>query len=160
MGCHTWFYKPCTRSYEEQRVVVIKNLTVQIEKFTDKNYIEQLLIQDWTETDIESHHNFYKRWLKRIQSGRKLWYAAIYSDRFNYFIDLNYLTEYHQGIFYIESSLHNIFRVSDYPDDRLLSIEDVVAFCTKRGIDLPQKDYQKIAQWYLSKPEGGLIRFG
>ena len=160
MGCHTWFYKPCTRSYEEQRAIVIKNLRVQVEKFTDENYIEQLFLQDWTETDIESHHNFYKRWLNRIESSHKLWCAAIYSNRFNYFVDFSSLTEYYKGVFYVEDSLHNIFRVADYPDDKLLCIEDVINFCEKRGIDLPQDDYNKIAQWFLIPPEGGLIKFG
>ena len=161
MGCHTWFYKPTVKTTEEIKELVLSYIESEIDLFSNPDYKARLLDHYsgiYTPQSIEYNLKFYSKWLLRIKSKRPIWFAAIYSDVFHY--KFGCLTKYYKGILYEESEQHDIFRVHDYPNDKLLSFNDVVNFCKKRGIDLPQHDCDKIAQWFLTAPEGGLIKFG
>lgn len=163
MGCHTWLYKPCTKSKRRIKKEVISYIEDSLEELYDPLEVERFLSYRDKEEDeyyfsleaLEDLRAFYKVWLRRIQSNHPLWQAAIYSRRFH-----ERPVEYKEGVFYVGHHLHNIFRWKDYNSPNLYSYKQTIMFCKARHIRLSIKQHLQLLCFFYSPPIGGLIRFG
>ena len=165
MGCHTWFWKPTTKTREQLLEIVITYCEEQIEEYSKPERIKYLLSCTYEDhgftmslQEIEDHRNFYTRWLRRLQSGKPIWQAAIYSYR----LDNAYgcMTQYRDGVFYEECELHDLFRYHCYDAPDLHSVEGVLDLCITHNIEIGTDSLLRLYHFFYSEPTGGLITFG
>lgn len=157
MGCHTWFYKPSTKSTVEIKSIAINNIEEHILYYSNESNrvkINKLCRDQWSKHEWDKCLAFYKRWLRRIQLDIPLWNVAIYYYLFHKD------TYYKNGIFYEYTNLlHDVFCVDDYPDDKLTSIQETLNFIKSRHILLDSNQLDILKEFFNTEPKGGLIRF-
>lgn len=161
MGCHTWFYKPTTKTTEEIRSNVINFIRRKIEYYKDirnrDKFNEEFGGKStyWSEKDFNKTRVFYERSLRRIQSGSSYWSVLIYSRRFH-----NSIVYYTNGVFYEDFDLHDVFRIKGYPKNLLTTFEDTLGFIKTNSISIDDEGLRTIKEFFDIEPKGGLIRFG
>jgi hydroxymethylpyrimidine pyrophosphatase-like HAD family hydrolase len=180
MGCHTWFFKPYNISKDKVRNNVINTYKRSI-KFYDnminhRDKIDLELLETYPEWTIDygiKQKAIVERQLKIVKKG--LCEIAIY----NKYHTSNYnVTSYNckKQIFYISSNdlPHDVFRIGDYPDDILFSLEETLKYLednddniyytstcfdkTDRNI-LKQEAIKQLVKFWKKYPEG-MINFG
>lgn len=160
MGCHTWFYKPTSKTREQLRDETLINIQNKIDKYKDPNYIEHLLKlghtnHPFTRENIKDLAEYWERWFRRISSSKPMWQAATYSYQIH-----GKLSEYKNGIFYEEHKYHDLFRGGWYDTPDLHSLDDTLQFCSEKQIELTTDAMLSLFHFFYSHPVGGLITFG
>lgn len=165
MGCHTWFWKPTTKTKEQLLQIVIAYCTRQIKSYGEPEHITYLLSCTYEDDgftmslqEIEDYRNFYTRWLRRLQSGKPIWQSAIYSRRLGDAYDC--LTRYRGGVLYEEHDYHDLFRGGWYDTPDLHDMEEVLDFLAVHQIELTTDALLRLYHFFYSAPIGGLITFG
>lgn len=145
MGCHTWCYKRASISDEEIIAIARKKVDEQLSK---------------TEEEIKADNEKYSakcsydEWQQMAREHEKLiiekdWEAVMDNLLIDY--------EYRNGVFYEDAEFHDIFRVGNYPDDELFSLEQTTDYLAKtQHYDL---DKPYLEEFWNKYPDG-MIRFG
>jgi hypothetical protein len=165
MGCHTWFWKPTTKTKEQLQDIVTAYCTEQIREYSEPAHIDYLLSCTYEDhgftmslQDIENQRNFYTRWLRRIQSNKSIWKTAIYSYQLG--DAYGCMTRYREGVLYEEYELHDLFRAGWYDSPDLLSVEEVLDFLAVHKVELTIDALLRLYHFFYSAPTGGLVTFG
>jgi hypothetical protein len=134
MGCHTWFYKKVNPQpiYEEVKQYYLKDVDESIKLYQqmiddtlDANIKEAY--PDWTVEMGMKYLPIFER-IKRIVEKNLCQVAVCNRYRHN-----NHLTVYANGNFYeyTHDLTHDVFRIGNYPNDNLFSLEDTLSFIEK-----------------------------
>lgn len=156
MGCHTWFFKKENLTLEECKKVVIKNLNSGLEYASDclleKNhkilFIEQE-IKDWIKYNNRLLEWISKDWLQE--------------SCYRLLTNINFYDKKTKNYYVTNESLpHDIFRIGDYPEDKLFSLEETFIFIenNKEKIHRYNKNWQKRLEEFWEKYPDGMIEFG
>ena len=170
MGCHTWFYKKINVSYEEAKEIYIKNTTESIDRLekwlnnpTSEEYLE--VVEDYPEYTLEymvKELAIYKRKRRIVEKG--LCKEAVLRSYFDPTFKTTF--KYIKGKGHFQSlDWCDIFRIGNYPEDRLFSLEETLDFI-KRNEDKIY-DYNnnkttwlfKLEQFWKDYPDG-MVSFG
>ena len=163
MGCHTWFGKNVEVSYEEVKRFAINIYERDIEfnnsiiDGTVKRDVLELFPELTKEFGIK-HKAIAERKLRMIKSDHcKL---AMY----NRYEHITGLTFYANGEFYVYTHdlPHDLFRVGNYPEDKLFSLDETLDFIEANANDVYKQDEEllsKLANFWVNNPNG-IILFG
>ena len=128
MGCHTWFYKKINTPSEEDMILCCEiglkqeiYLTIK-DKLKDKMDLPPLI---WTISILRS---LYLNTIKRDDL------CNIYAD----FRSIYKLTQYVKNIGFFEDvkGYHDLFRIGNYPEDTLHSLQDTLEFIFKYNLEI------------------------
>ena len=172
MGCHTWFYKKIDVTYEEAKFHLIKVYTDEIELLQkwvdnplDEDYLEMLeFYPEYTFDFIFHNLEVYKRKLRMVENG---------------YCKEAVMNKYSDGTFKVHHYIKNkgmyksldwcdIFRIGNYPTDKLFSLEETLDFIerNKDNIygyhynDVSKKDWKEQLEDYWKEYPDGMIDFG
>ena len=165
MGCHTWFKTKSKYTLDDIVIKWIenhKNFIVKWESYCKnpqhKYRKEGGIFSDLTQEQLEWYLKVYKRQLVFVEKGlirEALIYASykFFEDERSFFI--------HNNILYAqtENCPHNIFRIGNYPEDILTSLEETLIFCETNKIYLNTEQLIELKQFWNNNPIG-LIKFG
>lgn len=151
MGCHTWFYRKIERTQEEAKQSCLQGLkkSINLGWKMYKNPTSYYGI-DWGVTKKEQfkYFIFLNRQIRMISNNlcqRAVWNPQNNSD----------LTEYadSKGLFIGDTNFHDWFRIGNYPDDKLFSLEETLEYIELKGDEITfgnftlkspkEQDYQK-----------------
>jgi hypothetical protein len=137
LGCHTWFKVKSKHSLEDLREIWLNKQKEWIDKWD--NYKEN---PDCKERQVDGIFG-------NLSQEQFDWYSKVHKRQFDFvkkkiiksdFVHHLYkdledekLFEYHNGILYSDNGNlpHDIFRIGDYPEDKLFSLEDTLGFIEK-----------------------------
>ena len=164
MGCHTWFYTKSKNQYdyETAQKYVIESYEREIALL--KRYLTDSLTKDEIEygcfniqdnkENVFNTLQIYERKLRLVSNG---FCKVATMTRFSvtgckeYFISRT-------KQFYVETKYHDIFRVSNYPNNVLLSLEETLKFIDAHEIRYIHNDYlDRLKQFWLEYPEGVIV---
>jgi hypothetical protein len=164
MGCHTWFYKKIAPqpTYNEVKENVLKHLKKNID-FYDRMIIGDIdadLLEaypEWTAEYGIKYKSILERQIKFVE--KDLCYNALY-NRYNSDITSK-LTININGILYIETDYHDVFRKYNYPTDKLFSLKETLEYIEKYKdeIYIYEDTFEILEQFWLEYPDG-VIKFG
>lgn len=149
MGCHTTFYKPVNLTYEQAKELAIAELNKRLEQITKFN--KKVKNPEGTELKTDIYlSKFYKRWIKRIESNKPIWKAAVWKFQKENPINNN---------FYLRlEDFHDCFRVGwDLDGRQLTSLKETLEFCTeyKDRINFDRDTWlEEVEQFWQLYPEG------
>lgn len=161
MGCHTWFGKKIKPqpTWDEVKQYAISQFKAEIHlnnQMIDRALSTRLLeaYPEWT-----PEYGAYCRAIneRKLQVVKKdLCKVAVCNMYYH-----NCLTHFINGIFYEfpRDFLHDVFRVGNYPDDQLFSMEDTINFCKIKNIPLDEIQLETLQQFWEKYPDGN-IHFG
>lgn len=158
MGCHTWFYKKSDLPLDE----CIKKVKKQIRDGLNWSNIYLLDISGHVELDgggnqpfKENELNDWIRYNTRILSWlEKGW---IRESAYNLLTDAGM---YFRGNYYVDTNeFHDVFRIHNYPDDVLLSMDETVEFLQKNNIVMDEYISERLKLFWNKYPDGQ-IHFG
>jgi len=174
MGCHTWFYKRVDRTIEEARAKYIANLEESIVDFTkilnDPND-ECRLAYEWDNELIQHSIDIWNRQLRMVKSN--LCNVAVFNKQPN---DDGRLYQYENGNLYCynDDLPHDIFRIGEYPEDKLFSLDETLKYLEdhsdkihyastifekKSEVVLKRKAIEELKKFWEEYPDG-MIEFG
>lgn len=162
MGCHTWFYTPAIQqpSYEEVRSKLIKSYLDQISLYerhinNDLNEDELFLITCESHDKSKQNIAILERIVRRLKGG----YCQLATlNRYKFISEYDF--SFRTKKFYIEVNFHDIFRVNNYPNIELLSLQETYQFIAQNQItDYSGKWKPLLIQFWNDYPEGR-ITFG
>lgn len=168
MGCHTWFYtkinpQPSWEDIKEDNKDRILKEIKCLETIIDRTMDEELLeaYPEWTKEYGEKHIVIAQEELEDLLNtdNDKLKYYYRYKSNV-----LGTLTVYdkNKNLFYNNNNMpHGLFRIGGYPDDRLFSLEETLAYLDKNKEFITTYDYtiESVTKFWNENPEG-LIEFG
>ncbi len=177
MGCHTWFYKKLNPqpTFEEVKQSVIESLNDEIDfchQLVDsRDTIDKDLLEaypEWTPEYGYEHEKEYQEHLQNVLSAIELddFMINAYSIH-NLFHHLEYAED--KGWFAASGNLpHDIFRIGNYPEDRLFSLEDTARFIFKNRHkiygyyynEFQEKDWREQIRDFWAQNPDGMIEFG
>lgn len=134
MGCHVWFYVPIEVTASDLKRLALEELKM----FLDG------------ESESKSDTLFVKRWIRRIKSDRPIWRCAVYLfqsrvkliNNKHYIINMEYL---------------DLFRVDNYPNIRLNSMDETLAFIdnNKQNLGICKENFmEKVKEFWDKCPDG------
>lgn len=53
--------------------------------------------------------------------------------------------------------IHDVFKIGDYPEDKLHSIMETMRFCVKNNIKLTKEQKYQLQKFWFENPEGLII---
>lgn len=165
MGCHTWFYKKVNLPLEECKKKVLNNF----EKYVSWK------IQDINISEYESDENIHisiKNTNRIISWIKKGW---IKEACYKLLDDVGYYDN-KTKIYYINNDElpHDIFRIGDYPEIKLFSLQETLDFLEKNDDKirytssifdktdrevLKQRAIERLKDFWEKNPDG-MIDFG
>lgn len=173
MGCHTWFYKKIDIDYETIKRKVAENFEKDI-KFMNKlinkrDSIDADLLTsypEWTAEYAIRTKSIIERKLSIINKNLcKIAVCNRYSHNDNLTIFIK-----DKGFFaYTKDLPHDIFRIGNYPKDKLFSLKDTVKFIENHKEDIyfydnlygiSKTEYMKKINDFWDKNPDGMIDFG
>jgi hypothetical protein len=85
MGCHTSFYKPANLTYEQAKNLALNELYTRLERNERYMSVEAKLRNGKVRKPESAKElknciycsKLYKRWIKRIESNKSIWKAAV-----------------------------------------------------------------------------------
>ncbi len=171
MGCHTWFYQRIERDIEEAAELALKELNQNV------MFLKEMILDDFYEDDIELNKSLIetnKCLIDRIED-----YLVIENlPRYKYIMEeteanlveeiiweyqpenINeYISE--KGYFVEVDDFHDVFRKYGYPDDKLFSLEETLAYINnpKNECILYEKSIEHLKEFWEKYPDG-MINFG
>ena len=142
MGCHTWFSVKENRTIEEARRLYIQNQKEWIS--TWQFYIDNHCAVPFEKYTMDRKlylMELYKRQLRMVEKGLCN-YAVMNKQDDGYYIP-------GKGFYKRISDYHDLFRIGGYPDDRLFSLDETLAF-----IDKYEKQYgEKVEIYHITGHE-------
>lgn len=152
MGCHTWCYIPENITEEQVRESAQKYLNFWILRW--KMHLNNKDYRFFTKEEIIKLVATYERFM--IFFDKRLFKIKTLYENFQLGDELR---RYRDNKFYIEEDTHDIFRVGNYPEDILYSVEETLEFCKTRDKELTTEEYKKVDDFFTKYPEG-IILFG
>jgi len=152
MGCHTWFYKKAeSPSNDEMRSVIKDRCEKEIDFLNrlihHRNEINQDLLEAYPEWTSEWAADLIPKWEKLLSFANGCdidlseFPAYFFEDDYSKDVLIEELYASWTGQVYVsgrgffkEADYHDVFRKYGYPDDRLFSLEETLAY-----IDDPEK---------------------
>ena len=166
MGCHTWFYKKLDNQpdYEDIRLEMLEFYKTEIGYY--ERHISNTLSDDekWLFEDKsieDSIHalNVLKRHYRLIE-GRYCKVATLskYPGFTNRGLDFSRVN----GQFYVGiDNYHDAFRIGNYPEDELFSLQETLDFIEKHKDEIRYNDdWKKEIEEFWTKYPNGRITFG
>jgi hypothetical protein len=181
MGCHTWFYKKIETPKFEQIRETVKDRCQREIQFLEK------LISHREEIDselLEAYPEWTPEWATSLLPLWKMIYEFANGSDIDLSIFPEYffeedvekenllenlyaswtpgLTEYVKGKgWYQEAEYHDLFRKGGYPDDRLYSLEETLAYINNLENKCSVVDWTvpKLEEFWSKYPDG-MITFG
>lgn len=159
MGCHTTFYKPANLTYEQAKESAIAELNKRlllIEKYMSTGFkLRNGEVKKTEEIELKTCiylSKFYKRWIKRIESNKPIWKAAVWKFQIENLFPNN-------NNFYLRlEDFNDCFRVGwDLGDRQLTSLKETLEFCTeyKDRINFCRNTWlEEVEQFWQLYPEG------
>jgi len=150
MGCHTWCYK---KSEKFEKREAIGSILFWIKN--DISFIEKELIDNAADLGLKRELRNKRRLLTLVEKEK------IYADNTIEKLYNRYKEDggpYFNGARYEECGYHNIFRIGNYPEDVLTSLEETQKFINenKNCYDI---DTLRILEFWKTYPDG-IIDFG
>lgn len=167
MGCHTWFYKKMNPqpTYDEIKAVVISNMKKGADLY--QRMIDDKLSEDIKENYPEWNKEMGEKYLpiklRMIRMVEKDLCKVAVCRRYEPSYSAMVLTIFVNGNFYTytDDLPHDLFRIGEYPTDKLFSLEETLSFI--------EKNEKKISFWinwkthlekfWMEYPDG-MIDFG
>lgn len=161
MGCHTWFYRKVERTQEEAKQRCLKKLRyaeqLNLKILNDKHYngIDWEGYYGYTDESLIKENAVLQRQIRMVE--KDLCQRAVW-DRQNDEV----LKEYVDGKgFYLEAPFHDVFRRGGYPDDKLFSLEETLAYINNKEnyCEIFDDTVETLKQFWELYPDG-MICFG
>ncbi len=127
MGCHTWFYKKDTITLQE---------ALDIARSVHQETADTVTLQ-WTLADVEKWKGYFQCVVRRPNDPLRI------------------LDE--RGVFLETEEYHDLFRIGNYPETRLYSLEETEDFIEDQQIT--EVDWVCLKEFWERYPDG-LIKFG
>lgn len=167
MGCHTWMKTKSKYSIEDIRQIWIKQQQEWIDiwkSYTFSKNREYGLFNNLSQEEFERYLSLYERQLRMVKNGN---IKSAFVNHLTKDTDEGKLYQLHNGIVYCETKdmPGNIFRVGNYPEDVLLSMDDTMKFImeNKERIYYYNGKFEdvvkRLEEFWESNPNG-LIEFG
>ncbi len=171
MGCHTWMKTKSKYSIEDIRQLWVEQQQDWVNKWAtytiDKDHEDRKkggAFDHLSQEDFERHLLIYERQLRMVKNGN---IKSAFVNHLHKDTDEGELYLVHNGVVYCETkdTPSNIFRVGNYPDDILLSMEDTMRFImeNKERIyyysDKFESVIKELEEFWENNPIG-LIEFG
>lgn len=165
MGCHTWFYKRLNPqpTYEEvkKNVIALIRGSIEFNNEVIDGTVDPIFLEDYPELTPEFAKNqnlVFERQIRMIERG--LCKAAVYGR----YMQFEYGIQSINGAIYEDAGYHDTFRVYDYPDDNLFSLEETLKFIEKyqnsdKVITVQKDTIERLKQFWDEHPDG-CINFG
>ena len=179
MGCHTWFYRKIDVSYEEAKysfiTLIKRELDLLDRMINNRESIDQDLLEvytEWTPEYATIQIPIWKRMLRMVEGG---YCKEAVCRRYQY--DTDGVTRYITGkgfYHYYKYLPHDIFRIGNYPKDKLFSLEETLEYLEKNDdiisyltgpYDIESKEIRKekaierLKKFWNENPDG-MIDFG
>lgn len=169
MGCHTWFYKKEDLSYGNAKLAIIKKWKKDIEKYQkwidnpyNSEYIK--LLKYYPDFDIPSlikYVEILKRQLKFIEGG---YCKVAVMNKYCDFISKR-VSRYVDGVgYFVEiDDFHDVFRIGNYPNDELFSMQKTLDFIEKNKDKVyfhDEEGWKNRLEEFWTKYPDGMIDFG
>ncbi len=182
MGCHTWFYKKMETPSNEVMYNSIKNVLDSNLKYyrLHFSFIKKalLFVYSWIlipafknsnrfkELHNECHIIYYGRELMLLKQNKDNteWLAKKYAS-ISYAASLGLISFVEgKGLYHepeSDSLPHDVFRVYDYPDIKLFSLEETLAFISnpKNECKVFEETHDELVEFWTKYPDG-MICFG
>lgn len=138
MGCHTWFYRPITKSEFEQ---MKENAPFEIEKYcSDDKFLHDQLMKSYNENLPCAYGRFWWQLGWGLPEG----------------VDSKVI----DGKLYVGvEEYHDTFRVKHYPKANCHNKYELRKFMKSRYFTLTPVQHFKISEFFKKYP-GGIINFG
>jgi hypothetical protein len=163
MGCHTWTYnkKETQISFDEIYNIVINGLKTNIRKY--KKLKHNICNKPNKTTKLKIlYNNLIKdlnKVIKDIDNGNN---NILYDCYCEYFDEEDGLITFSEGNIYLEiEEYHDMFRVYNYPEKELHSLDETIEFISNEENKCQINDYSmdSIHEFWKKYPNG-LICFG
>lgn len=153
MGCHTWCYRKITRSIEEAREIYLnrtKDSLVRWQRMLNDPEDRCRVAYNWTDEICQKQIDIMTRQIRMVEKG--LCNRAVMRKQPG-------LTRFVNGSFYVEddSLPHDLFRVGNYPETMLFSLQETLDFIKERSIE--EVDMIQLFRFWNEYPDG-MICFG
>jgi hypothetical protein len=160
MGCHTWFFRKIESPPKETIIKVVgefisKELDFLNRLINDRESIDNNLLESYPEKNIQ----FLLDEQNRLNNG------SMSDEELNdyYCSQASNLIEYVEGRgFYSDGTgFHDLFRKHGYPDDKLFSYEETLAYINDPKNECTVCDWtnDKLKEFWEKFPDG-MIQFG
>lgn len=140
MGCHTWFsyqaeVQPTYEEIREKYIEFLKKDMGYYERYISGTLSdnETWLFDEKSGNTIEKSTKYIeiiKRVIRRIEN-RTCKLATMLHAGYNSCVDLEYCKR--NGMWYKDADICDIFRIGNYPEDELLSLQEVLDFFEKHN---------------------------
>lgn len=172
MGCHTWFYKKVDVNYEEVKAEVIYHYEEEIslldKMINDRESLDKDILDAYPEFTIEYGLKNKPIAERKLSIIRKNLCKEAVCRRYRHD---DKLTDYVTGKgFYITTDdlYHDLFRIGNYPVDKLFSLEETLDFIEKNKDKIhsfyfnkiQNKDFKQQLEDFWQKYPDGMIDFG
>lgn len=171
MGCHTWCYRKIEISNEKLKSDALKICDYQIQSCEDWiTHPEKIYWTDNKESFIKQlikEQKFFTRAQRLINKDilKKDGLVGMYIHTTTKFIEIEnhldhlYFYSSERDAIYIEDTgFHNIFRLENYPSNKLYSLQETLDFISKHGEKVYYSNQDYIHEFWDKFPNG-LIMF-
>lgn len=170
MGCHTWYYTKIERTQEEATEVCLRvlrrarNSWWKSFKYWEDGVewyrlcYEIILSEREYKNNCFKHVNILNRQIRMVSNGYCK--RAVWNNQDGF---MGAMTEYVDGVglFMEVDDFHDGFRVHDYPDIHLLSLQETLDYIESRGEQCQSYEYTlDILVEFWNKYPNGMICFG
>jgi hypothetical protein len=160
LGCHTWFYRKVERTYEEARDIWLNWNQRNIKRWEEITHDPEDEFRKFYElSQEECDHTLavLKRKQRIVEKG--LCRRAIFKNQPDDLEGKLYKLV-GENLYCTNDDLPgNIFRVGNYPEDKLFSMEDTARFCREKNIELTREQLLRLNIFWEAHPDG-MICFG
>lgn len=183
MGCHTWFYKKMEKqpSYEKCKNAVLLSCKENIKYLEHLKkglaHIEELdeydkdciRVNKYTPKKVKFEIKVWKRKIEKINQDKCPEAVKKRYPHLAYVYENTGLIVYHKGIFYWQGGNkeeekklpHNIFRIHNFPLDKLTSYEEFENFYNTHDCFPPDdNDVRSKMMEFWEKYPDGMVDFG
>ncbi len=150
MGCHTWCYYKVDISLEEARKIFIEKTEKFINIWKIKIETEDEPTKDfYTIEEMDHLLKVMERQLRMVKSG--LCNVAVLNSFDN---NIKYIKN--KGLYKECEDFLNIFRISNYPTDKLFSKEECIQFIenNKDKVEIFDTTYKLLDEFWDKHPNG------
>lgn len=169
MGCHTWFYKKIEGpTNEEVKTKLLERIDKEIDFLerlvVNRSSIDEDLLEaypEWTPEYAQQQFPYWEELRSKIINGEMgiSELCDLYSE-----MSFDEITEYVEGRGWFVSSRelpHDVFRKHGYPEDRLFSLEESLAYINnpENKCVVYEETVEDLEKFWKEHPEG-MINFG